>query len=166
LVAEAVASGVVRPDSPLATEGIDAATVFRAARDGDAQAIAIVDRLGDRLGRVCVLLASLLDIDRVVVAGAIAEPAAAVIERARALLDDGHFDRGVVARCGRRRDRGCRARRRRRPCRPAVVPAPRPQLSASSGSSASTWVAVHDRPHVSRLVTSGRRDAPIAVREY
>lgn len=92
LVAQAVAAGLVRPDSPLAAEGIDAATVFRAARDGDAQATAIVDRLGDRLGRVCVLLASLLDIDRVVVAGAIAEPAAAVIDRARALLDDGHFD--------------------------------------------------------------------------
>jgi len=92
LVAEAVAAGVVPAGSSLAAAEVDAATVFRAAADGDPRALEVVDRLGDRLGRVCVLLASLLDIDRVVVAGAIAEPAAAVIDRARASLDDGHFD--------------------------------------------------------------------------
>ncbi|WFR66836.1 ROK family protein [Curtobacterium flaccumfaciens] len=89
LVAEA---GALPAGSPLAAPDVDAATVFRAARDGDPAARTIVDRLGDRLARVCVLLASLLDIDRVVVAGAIAQPASAVIDRARALLDDGHFD--------------------------------------------------------------------------
>ncbi|MEG8035545.1 ROK family protein [Sphingomonas sp. LR61] len=91
LVAEAVAAGEVRPGSPLAVDA-GASAVFRAAQDGDTVALAIVDRLGDRLARVCVLLASLLDIDRVVVAGAIAQPAVAVIDRARALLDGWHFD--------------------------------------------------------------------------
>ncbi|WIB76668.1 ROK family protein [Curtobacterium sp. MCPF17_002] len=79
-----------RPGGLLGPES-DAPAVFAAARAGDPVAVSIVDRLGDRLARVCVLLASLLDIDRVVVAGAIAEPAAAVIDRARALLDGGHF---------------------------------------------------------------------------
>lgn len=92
LALDAVAAGAVPDDSPLAPGDVDAAVVFAAARDGDPLARVIVDRLGDRLARVCVLLASLLDIDRVVVAGAIAEPAAAVIDRARAFLDDGHFD--------------------------------------------------------------------------
>ncbi|ROP65366.1 ROK family protein [Curtobacterium sp. PhB115] len=91
LVAEAIATGEIRPGHPLATAP-DAAAVFRAAADGDPAARTIVDRLGGRLARVCVLLASLLDIDRVVVAGAIAAPAAAVIDRARAWLESGEFD--------------------------------------------------------------------------
>ncbi|TDN41882.1 putative NBD/HSP70 family sugar kinase [Curtobacterium flaccumfaciens] len=91
LVVEAADAGGLPIGGPLGPES-DAAAVFAAARTGDSVAVSIVDRLGDRLARVCVLLASLLDIDRVVVAGAIAEPAAAVIERARDLLDGGHFD--------------------------------------------------------------------------
>ncbi len=91
LVAEALAAGAVPADSPL-TADADPAVLFRAARAGDPVALDIVDRLGDRLARVCVLLVSLLDIDRVVVAGAIAEPAAAVIERARVWLDGAGFD--------------------------------------------------------------------------
>ncbi|MBA8991084.1 putative NBD/HSP70 family sugar kinase [Curtobacterium pusillum] len=91
LVLEAFAAGEVPADGPLPLDA-DAAAVFAAARAGDRVALAIVDRLGDRLARVCVLLASLLDIDRVVVAGAIARPAAAVIDRARALLGDWNFD--------------------------------------------------------------------------
>jgi predicted NBD/HSP70 family sugar kinase len=91
LVVEAAAAGELPVGGPLGPES-DAAAVFAAARVGDPVAVSIVGRLGDRLARVCVLLASLLDIDRVVVAGAIAEPAAAVIDRARVLLDGGHFD--------------------------------------------------------------------------
>ncbi|MCS6573352.1 ROK family protein [Curtobacterium flaccumfaciens pv. flaccumfaciens] len=84
-VADAVAAGRIPADAALAA---DAALVFAAARSGDPVARTIVDRLA----RVCVLLASLLDIDRVVVAGAIAQPAVAVIDRARDLLAEGHFD--------------------------------------------------------------------------
>jgi predicted NBD/HSP70 family sugar kinase len=89
LVAEAVSAGEVPAQSALAA---DASLVFRAAQEGDPVALGIVDRLGDRLARVCVLLVSLLDIDRVVVAGAIAEPAGVVIDRARAWLDGAGFD--------------------------------------------------------------------------
>ncbi|MGN6409368.1 MAG: ROK family protein [Curtobacterium sp.] len=89
LVAEAVSAGEVPAESALAA---DASLVFRTAREGDPVALGIVDRLGDRLARVCVLLVSLLDIDRVVVAGAIAEPAGVVIDRARAWLDGAGFD--------------------------------------------------------------------------
>ncbi len=88
LVQEARAAGEVPSSSLLGgTEEPDAAAVFAAAALGDPLALTVVDRLGDRLARVCVLLASLLDIDRVVVAGAIADAAGPVIERARAHLD-------------------------------------------------------------------------------
>ncbi|MGN8048836.1 ROK family protein [Curtobacterium sp. 22159] len=90
-VLAAIEAGAVTPGSRL-TADADAAVVFAAAQDGDPVALAIVERLGDRLARVCVVLASLLDIDRVVVAGAIARPAVAVIDRARALLERWHFD--------------------------------------------------------------------------
>ncbi|WP_344751053.1 ROK family protein [Curtobacterium pusillum] len=127
LVLEAVAAGEVPADGPLPLDA-DAAAVFAAARAGDRVALAIVDRLGDRLARVCVLLASLLDIDRVVVAGAIARPAAAVIDRARRCSVTGTStrarDRRLLARGGRGRHRGGGARGRRRAWRPAVVPAP------------------------------------------
>ncbi len=66
--------------------------LFEAARSGDPVAIDIVDRLGDRLARVSVLLASLLDIDRVVVAGAIADAVGPVIERARTHLAAWDYD--------------------------------------------------------------------------
>ncbi|ROS75984.1 putative NBD/HSP70 family sugar kinase [Curtobacterium sp. PhB130] len=94
LAAEAVADGRVLPGTPLAAapDGIDAAALFAAAEAGDAVAVELVERLGDRLARVCVVLASLLDIDRVVVAGAIAEPAEVVIAHARRLLDTWHYD--------------------------------------------------------------------------
>ncbi|MGN7191266.1 ROK family protein [Curtobacterium sp. MCBA15_004] len=72
--------------------GPGAAEVFAAAALGDPVALEVVDRLGDRLARVCVLLASLLDIDRVVVAGAIAEAASGVIDRARAHLAAWAYD--------------------------------------------------------------------------
>ncbi|PZE96025.1 ROK family protein [Curtobacterium sp. MCBD17_008] len=95
-VTAAVDAGRVDPHSPLgravAREGLDAAAVFRAADDGDPVALEVVDQLGDLLARVCVLLASLLDIDRVVVAGAIAGHAGAVIDRASAVLGSGRFD--------------------------------------------------------------------------
>jgi predicted NBD/HSP70 family sugar kinase len=90
--ADGFAAGSALHRADVDATAVDAASVFAAADAGDPVALGIVDRLGDRLARVCVLLASLLDIDRVVVAGAIAQPAVAVIDRARALLDDGHFD--------------------------------------------------------------------------
>lgn len=62
------------------------ADVVAAARTGDPDALAVVDRLGDRLARVCAVLGGLLDVRRVVVGGAVAASADLVIERAAAVL--------------------------------------------------------------------------------
>ncbi|WP_069713413.1 ROK family protein [Curtobacterium sp. ER1/6] len=84
LVRQARAEGRVPADSLLGGDDEpDAAVVLAAAALGEPLALEVVDGLGDRLARVCVLLASLLDIDRVVVAGAIADAAGPVIDRAR-----------------------------------------------------------------------------------
>ncbi|MDM7887837.1 ROK family protein [Curtobacterium sp. RHCJP20] len=93
LVRAARAEGRIDPSSLLGgDEEPGAEAVFAAAALLDPVALEVVDRLGDRLARVCVLLASLLDIDRVVVAGAIADAAAPVIERARERLANGEYD--------------------------------------------------------------------------
>ncbi|GAA3330384.1 ROK family protein [Curtobacterium albidum] len=93
LVRQARAAGRVGASSLLGgDEEPDAAAVLTAAALGDAVAVGIVDALGDRLARVCVLLASLLDIDRVVVAGAIADAVEPVIDRARAHLAAWEYD--------------------------------------------------------------------------
>ena len=95
LAAEALAAGRIAPGSVLAEiaarSALDAQAVFAAARDGDRVALQIVDQLGERLAKATIVLASLLDIERVYVAGAIAQPAAAVIARANAVLGSGAF---------------------------------------------------------------------------
>lgn len=85
---DAVAEGRESALAGLPVDRITARDVFRAAADGDALAAGILDRLGDRIARVALVLASLLDIERVVVAGAIAEAVEPVLERARAVLEE------------------------------------------------------------------------------
>jgi len=93
LVSAARAEGRVGAGSLLGgDEEPGAAEVFAAAALQDPVALEVVDGLGDRLARVCVLLASLLDIDRVVVAGAIADAAGPVIDRAREHLAAWDYD--------------------------------------------------------------------------
>lgn len=65
---------------------ISAEDVFRAAREGDAFAADIIGRLGARLARIAVVLSSLLDIERIVVAGGISRAIGPVLEHARSLL--------------------------------------------------------------------------------
>ncbi|WP_438854305.1 ROK family protein [Agromyces sp. M3QZ16-3] len=67
---------------------LDEAAVGDAAASGDAAAVAIIDRLAERLARICLVLGDLLDVDRVVVGGAVAETLPDVIERAGRILDD------------------------------------------------------------------------------
>lgn len=62
------------------------ADVVAAAQDGDADALTVVDRLGDRLARVCAVLGGLLDVERIVVGGAVAASVDLVIERATTTL--------------------------------------------------------------------------------
>ncbi|WP_210509121.1 ROK family protein [Naasia sp. SYSU D00057] len=86
---EAIRSGSLPPGSELALLDpgrLGEADVAAAAEAGDAAAIAIVDRLADRLARICLVLGDLLDVDVVVVGGAAAQTLPAVIGRAGELL--------------------------------------------------------------------------------
>lgn len=78
-----------RPESSLAGFGPDrvqAEHVFAAAHRGDPLAEEIVEALADRLGRICVLLGGLLDIDRVVICGAVAPALGELVEGVRRRL--------------------------------------------------------------------------------
>ncbi|MGR2753321.1 ROK family protein [Agromyces arachidis] len=77
-------------DSPLGA--LDPATlgeadVSRAALAGDPAAEAIIDRLADRLARICLVLGDLLDVERIIVSGAAASSLPEVIARAAGILD-------------------------------------------------------------------------------
>ena len=77
------------PSSALAAfapHEIDAERVFVAAAEGDALALDIIARLGARVARVAVVLSSLLDVDKVVIAGAISDAVEPVLVHARAML--------------------------------------------------------------------------------
>ena len=74
-------------------EGLDrarlsAVDVFGAAADGDALAQDVLRRLGERLARIAATLVSLLGIERVVVAGAVADAMEPVLAQARAALPE------------------------------------------------------------------------------
>lgn len=62
-------SGPLGAASP---EEVTSEHVFAAAAQGDRLALEIMDQLADRLARICVVLAGLLDLDRILVSGAIA----------------------------------------------------------------------------------------------
>jgi predicted NBD/HSP70 family sugar kinase len=69
------ASGELPADSALArlpVERIDAPAVFDAAAAGDAEALDILRRMADRLARIGAVLGGLLDVQRIVFAGALA----------------------------------------------------------------------------------------------
>lgn len=59
---------------------LDAEAVFAAARAGDRIAGAVIERIGVRMARVVATLASLVDTEQVVIAGAVAASAAPVVE--------------------------------------------------------------------------------------
>ncbi|KQO97751.1 ROK family protein [Leifsonia sp. Leaf264] len=83
---EAVATGSVPATSVLRHAGLpefDAQDVLDAAGAGDAAAAAVTQRLAERFARICVVLGELLDVQRVVIAGAMAEPLEAVLAAAR-----------------------------------------------------------------------------------
>lgn len=72
--------------SALPAAELGAKDVFAAARDGDQLARAVLERIGDRLARIAMILSSLIAVDTVVVAGAIAEAIDPVLEHAREAL--------------------------------------------------------------------------------
>ncbi|MCW4459215.1 ROK family protein [Microbacterium sp. MPKO10] len=91
---KAIAQNVVPPSSALAglpEHEQDARTVFRAADAGDSFALSIIDRIAERLARICAVLAGLLDVERIVVAGAVATSIGPLLERtARRLTELTH----------------------------------------------------------------------------
>lgn len=85
---ELVESGDVSPDSGLLgipIDRLDAPRVFALAREGDADARRIVDRVALALATILGIFGSLFDVSLVVVSGAIAEGAEVVLDAARAL---------------------------------------------------------------------------------
>lgn len=67
--------GGMPEDSVLAAMPVDelsAETVLCAADDGDEFALSLVQRMADRLARVCSVLGGLLDVDRIIFGGAVA----------------------------------------------------------------------------------------------
>ncbi|WP_344375900.1 ROK family protein [Agromyces tropicus] len=86
---EAIEAGA--GDGPLARldpATLDQAAVADAAASGDPTAVGIIDRLSERLARICLVLGDLLDVDRVVVGGAVAESLPEVVERAGRILEE------------------------------------------------------------------------------
>ncbi|MBE3000666.1 ROK family transcriptional regulator [Nocardiopsis sp. HNM0947] len=81
---EALASGGGGALAAYGQDEVQAEHVFAAARDGDPLAVEIVDRLADRLARICVVLVGLLDLDRIVLSGAVAPALSGLVEAARA----------------------------------------------------------------------------------
>jgi predicted NBD/HSP70 family sugar kinase len=85
-----------RSDAPsslraLDPEELDAEQVFAAADAGDALAQGIIRRLGERLAHVAVALESLLDVERIVVAGGVAPAIGPVLGHARSVLEAEFF---------------------------------------------------------------------------
>jgi predicted NBD/HSP70 family sugar kinase len=86
---EAIQSGTLPRQSALAAlspDTLTASDIHHAAELGDVAAVAILDRLAARLARVCTVLGDLLDVDRIVVGGAVVESMPRVIVQARAIL--------------------------------------------------------------------------------
>lgn len=82
---DAIASGAIRPSSPLAalaSDELDATAVLSLARAGDPDAERIADRLGQTLRTVTGVLGSLFDPYRIILAGMPPEDAALIVARA------------------------------------------------------------------------------------
>lgn len=76
--------GTVPASSPLRDiplDELEAPAVLAAADAGDATALRLVERAAERFGRVCAMLSGMLDVDRIVVAGAVAPSIGLLLER-------------------------------------------------------------------------------------
>ncbi len=77
---------------PLPEDGrVGAEWVFEAASHGDPRALEIIERLGKRLATVSLVVGTLLDVSKVVVAGALADVAEPVIQAAREQMIGKHY---------------------------------------------------------------------------
>ncbi|MET0715181.1 MAG: ROK family protein [Mycetocola sp.] len=86
---EAIRFGNLPSGSPLSQldpGSLTAREVTDAAARGDEAAAGILERLAERLARICIVLGDLLDVDRVIVGGAATASLPTVIERAALLI--------------------------------------------------------------------------------
>jgi predicted NBD/HSP70 family sugar kinase len=84
-------SGGLAADSPLAqlpVEDIDAPAVFEAAESGDPDALDMLRQMADRLARIAAVLGGLLDVERIVFAGALAPSMPPLLDLTTAKLAD------------------------------------------------------------------------------
>lgn len=70
----------------IGAHAVEAEHVLAAAAAGDRLGLKIVDALADRLARICAVIAGLLDLDRIVVSGAVAAGLFDVVHEARKKL--------------------------------------------------------------------------------
>ncbi|ASK65256.1 transcriptional regulator [Brachybacterium avium] len=86
---DAIAAGRDSPTlAAFPADVLSAVDVFAAARDGDPLARDVLDRIAARLARIAAILSSLLGVERVVVAGAIADAIEPVLQRSRLELTE------------------------------------------------------------------------------
>ena len=81
---EAKRRGGIPPDSPLFAvpdDELGSEAVLRAADRGDPTAEEIVVRIAERLARICAVLGGLLDVDRIILAGGVAESLTLLLDR-------------------------------------------------------------------------------------
>lgn len=91
---EVITRGKVLPGTPLArhsAETLTASEVLDAAAKGDPVATRIVTRLGGRLARVAEVLVSLLDVERIIIAGEVSIGSGQVIQRATETLQKSFY---------------------------------------------------------------------------
>lgn len=74
------------PLNALPHDGLHAEAVFRAAEEGDPFAAAVVDRAAERLARIAAVLAGMLDVERVIFAGVVAQSLGPMLSSARERL--------------------------------------------------------------------------------
>lgn len=72
----------------LSLDELEAQSVLAAAEQGDELAGMIVERLGDRLARICTVLAGLLDLDKIILSGPLAPQLAQVVTSAETVLSN------------------------------------------------------------------------------
>lgn len=85
------ASGTVDASSPIMKTPkakLGAEVVFRAADSGDPAALVLLDRMAERLARICAVLGGLLDVERIVLSGAVAASLGLLLPRTAARLDE------------------------------------------------------------------------------
>lgn len=82
-------SGALPQGSVLGTIPItelDAEAVFAAADEGDPAALELLERGADRLARICALFGGLLDVEKIILAGAVASSLTPLLARSTALM--------------------------------------------------------------------------------